>query len=64
MTPSDRSPRIHLISGLAFLLAGVIFLMLGFKSPNAHRLANLPVGIAFLMAALLQILAYRRKRSA
>ena len=64
MTRTDRNPRLHLASGLAFLVAGVIFLMLGFKSPNGHRLANLPVGIALLLAALLQILAYRRRRSA
>ncbi|HJU84035.1 MAG TPA: hypothetical protein VJ600_07470 [Holophagaceae bacterium] len=61
MIPSKRNPRLHLLSGLAFLVAGVLFLMLSFTTPNAHRLGDLPVGMALLLAAFLQILAYRKK---
>lgn len=64
MHPSQGRPKLHLVSGLAFFLAGVIFLMLSFTQPNAHRLANLPAGLAFLLAGWLQVLAYRKRRRA
>lgn len=64
MHPARRNPGLHLVSGLAFLVAGSLFLMLAFTNPAAHRLANLIAGLAFLVAALLQVLAYRRRRAA
>ena len=64
MSPANKAPRLHLISGLAFLIAGGLFMMLAFTNPNAHRIANLPVGIALLLAGLLQFLAYRKKSRA
>ncbi len=64
MNPAHRNPRLHLVSGLAFLIAGIIFLMLAFTNPASHRPANLLAGLAFLLAASLQVLAYRRRRHA
>ena len=64
MNRSNQNPRLHLVSGLTFLIAGLIFIMLAFTSPYSHRLANLLPGIAFLLASVLQILAFRKQRRA
>lgn len=64
MPPARRNPRLHLVSGLAFLVAGSLFLMLAFTTPASSRPANLLAGLAFLIAALLQVLADRRRRAA
>jgi uncharacterized membrane protein HdeD (DUF308 family) len=64
MIPSDRHPRLHLVSGLAFLMAGLLFLRLGATQAGAHRLASQVAGALLLLAALLQVLAARRKRRA
>ncbi|MDE3032419.1 MAG: hypothetical protein KGI56_02025 [Acidobacteriota bacterium] len=52
----------HLLSGLAFLVAGTLFCMLSFTSPSPHRRINFLPGIGLFAAALLQGLAYARKR--
>ncbi len=62
MTPSHGNPRLHLVSGLAFLVAGALFLLLARAEPRSHRLPNLAAGLALLGAALLQVLAYRKRR--
>ena len=64
MSPANKASGLHLISGVAFLIAGGSFMMLAFINPKAHRFANFPVGIALLLAGLLQFLAYRKKSRA
>ena len=62
MNRYPANPRLHLLSGLAFLVAGTLFCMLSFTSPSPHRRINLLPGIGLFAAALLQGLAYARKR--
>lgn len=62
MSPSNRTPRLHLISGLMFLTSGALFVTLGFLGKPALRRINLLVGGVLMLSGLLQALAARRKR--
>lgn len=62
MSPSNRTPRLHLISGLMFLISGALFVTLGFLGKPALQRINLLVGGVLMLSGLLQALAARVKR--
>jgi uncharacterized membrane protein HdeD (DUF308 family) len=64
MLNSIKTPRLHLFSGICLLMAGVIFFVLAFQTPNSHRMINLLPASLFILGAMLQILAYIKKRRA
>ena len=62
MSTNVKSPRLHLASGICFALASMIFLVLAFQSADSQQVAKLIAGGLFALNALLQFMAYSRKK--
>ena len=57
-------PKLYLRSAVCFLIAGMIFLILGFKVPNSHRSLSFVAGGLFMLSSALHFIAYFKNRPA
>lgn len=62
MSKDVKNPRLHLISGICFLLSSLIFLALAFQSVENQQVAKFIAGGLFALNAFLQFMAYSKKK--
>lgn len=62
MSTPLKNPQLHLVSGICFMLASVIFLALAFQSVESQQVVKFIAGGLFGLNAILQFIVYSRKK--
>lgn len=63
MSTHIKKSQLHLLSGICFMLASLIFLVLAFQSVESQQVVKLIAGGLFALNAFLQFLVYSRKKT-
>ncbi len=62
MAITVKSPRLHLVSGICFALASLVFLMLGLQAIDSQQIARFFASGLFALNAFLQFFFASKKK--
>ena len=64
MHPVNRFPKLILFSAGMFLFAAALFIYAAYSSPEPLRFTQILAPVLFIIAAILQLFSYHKKRRA